>query len=79
MELKHVKVYLEMGDSLKLRLHKPLKITFILWPEDYNPDNPEPFEIRFRHLTGGVVGYTIVKDDGEGLELLRKARYEEES
>jgi hypothetical protein len=76
MNCEQAKVYLEMGDSLKLRLHKPLRITFILWPEDYDPDNPEPFEERFKHLTGGVVDYSIVKDDGTGLELLRAAHEE---
>lgn len=73
MTLEAVKLYLEMGDSLILRHNDSLGVTFILWPEDYDPTDPEPFEIRFNHLTHEVSGYTIVRDDGKGLELLRKS------
>jgi hypothetical protein len=78
MTVEQAKVFLEMGDSLKLRFHKPLNITLILWPDDYDPDDPEPFEIRFRNLTGGIAGYTIVRDDGAGLELLRRSHEEKQ-
>ncbi len=78
MELTHVKLYLEMGDSLILRHNDRLNTTFILWPEDYDPLDPEPFEIRFGHLTHEIFGYTIVRDDGEGLELLRASHAEKQ-
>jgi hypothetical protein len=78
MKLEEVKLFLEMGDSLKLRLGDPLKITFIFWPEDYDPANPEPFEHRFKCLTTGIADYTIVRDDGTGLELLRAAHEEKQ-
>lgn len=78
MTLEQVKLFLEMGDNLKLRMGGSLKITFMLWSEDYDPDDPEPFEIRFGHLTSGIEDYTIVKDDGEGLELLRASHAEKQ-
>jgi hypothetical protein len=78
MKLEEVKLFLEMGDALILRLHTPTSAAFIFWPEDYDPANPEPFEERFKFLTGGTGGYTVTKDDGTGLELLRKLRGKEE-
>jgi hypothetical protein len=78
MNVEQAKVFLGMGDSLKLRLNEPLGITFILWPEDYDPDDPEPFEVMFGHLTDEIAGYTIVRDDGTGLELLRKSHEEKQ-
>jgi hypothetical protein len=78
MNVEQAKVFLENGDSLKLRLHDLLRTTFILWPEDYDPDDPEPFEIRFGHLTDEITGYTILRDDGTGLELLRRSHEEKQ-
>ena len=78
MNIDQVKLFLEMGDSLILRHNDSLNVTFILWPEDYDPVDPEPFEIMFHHLTHEIFGYTIVRDDGEGLECLRKSHAEKQ-
>ena len=78
MNIEQVKLFLEMGDSLILRHNDRLGITFILWPDDYDPVDPEPFEIRFYHLTHEIYDYTIVRDNGEGLEQLRASHAEKQ-
>ena len=76
MTLEQVKLFLSMGDDLIVKLNDDPNTTLILWSEDYDPVDPEPFEVRFGHIIHGNDDYTIVRDNGEGLELLRRSHEE---
>jgi hypothetical protein len=71
MNLEQAKVFLEFGDDLVVSLNDPANVRLILWAKDYDPDDPEPFEVRFDHIVRTNPDYTIKKDDGAGLECLR--------
>jgi hypothetical protein len=71
MSIDQVKLFLSMGDDLIVSLNDSLNIRMILRTDDYNPADPELFEIRFRIMVHGYPDYTVKKDDGKGLECLR--------
>jgi hypothetical protein len=71
MNLEQAKVFLEFGDDLVMSLNDPAKVQLILWAKDYDPDDPEPFEIRFGQLVRTNPDYSVRKDDGTGLVCLR--------
>jgi hypothetical protein len=76
MNCEQAKLFLSMGDDLVLSLNDALNIRFILWSDDYNADDPEPFELRFAQMIHSYPDYTVKRDDGKELECLRRSRAE---
>jgi hypothetical protein len=71
MNVEQVKLFLSMGDDLIVSLNDSLNVRMILRSGDYDPADPEPFEIRFALMVYGYLDYSVRKDDGKGLECLR--------
>jgi hypothetical protein len=80
MNIEQAKVYLEMGDDVVLcidygtwhnpftdTVNEPLHLSIILQASDFDPDT---FDERMEGLTRGYE-YTLTKDTGVGLEVLR--------
>jgi hypothetical protein len=76
MNCEQAKVFLGNGDNLVLGLNDALNIRFILWSDDYDPGNPEELETRFAQMIHSYPDYTVKRDDGTGLECLRRSRAE---
>ena len=71
MNLEQVKVFLEFGDDLVMSLNDLANVRLILRADEYDPDDPEPFEVRFNQIVHSNPAYSVRKDDGTGLECLR--------